>query len=213
MPEQRAGQIPVYVVDDDQAMVNSITQWLDLSGLSVRGFSQSAALLRTLRAGDDCVIVSDVRMPDMDGLELLTHVLRIDRSIPVILVTGHGDVPLAVEAMKKGAFEFLTKPFSPEHLLETVRTAQSRQAAEPSGRQVRADDADQAEGAGELAARSAGVRADGRLHDQVGDFERAIIVASLKKHGGNISRVMAELALPRRTLNAKMKKYAISRKQ
>ena len=116
--------IRVYLVDDDRGMVSSTSQWLSLSGIKIQAFADPTALMKVVKAGHPCVVVSDIRMPGINGMELMKLIMGRDPSIPVILITGHGDIPLAVEAMKSGAFEFMPKPFSPEELLETVRRAQ-----------------------------------------------------------------------------------------
>ncbi len=113
----------VHIVDDDDAMRDSLAAVLEETGFEVRTYSHAEefmALGGTIQSG--CV-VSDVRMPGMDGLTLLRR-LRGERSaLPVVLITGHGDVPLAVAAMKAGAVDFLEKPFDTEQLLDVIQAA------------------------------------------------------------------------------------------
>ena len=113
----------VIVVDDEASIRNAVEQWLSLSGFEVQLFSCAEDCLVQLPAHFAGVIVSDVRMPGMGGLALLTRLQQLDADLPVILLTGHGDVPMAVEAMRDGAYDFLEKPFSPEALLSSLRRA------------------------------------------------------------------------------------------
>ncbi|WP_130905919.1 sigma-54 dependent transcriptional regulator [Pseudomonas sp. Sample_22] len=113
----------VMVVDDESSIRNAVEQWLSLSGFDVQLFSRAEECLAQLPRHFAGVILSDVRMPGMSGLELLAEVQRRDADLPVILLTGHGDVPMAVDAMRDGAYDFLEKPFSPETLLGSLRRA------------------------------------------------------------------------------------------
>ena len=113
----------VMVVDDENSIRSAVEQWLSLSGFKVQLFSRAEECLAALPAHYAGVILSDVRMPGLSGLELLAEVQRRDADLPVILLTGHGDVPMAVEAMRDGAYDFLEKPFSPEALLGSLRRA------------------------------------------------------------------------------------------
>jgi len=113
----------VMVVDDESSIRSAVEQWLSLSGFEVQLFSRADECLAQLPAHFPGVILSDVRMPGMTGLELLAEVQRRDADLPVILLTGHGDVPMAVEAMRDGAYDFLEKPFSPQTLLSSLRRA------------------------------------------------------------------------------------------
>ena len=113
----------VIVVDDEASIRTAIEQWLSLSGFEVQLFSCAEACLSQLSPHFAGVVVSDVRMPGMGGLALLTRLKQLDPDLPVIVLTGHGDVPMAVEAMRDGAYDFLEKPFSPEALLSSLRRA------------------------------------------------------------------------------------------
>lgn len=207
---------PVLFVDDDRAMVNSTVQWLKLSGIDVRAFSEPLALLRTIKPDTPIVVISDIRMPEMDGLELLSQIKNKDEGIPVILITGHGDVPLAVEAMKAGAFEFLTKPFSPDQLLDYVKQAQAHRIKllgdkhENSKNKVKSLVENVKEKRAELEANiQTDLHSDDDLSTRIALYEKTVIEDVLFQHNGNISAVLAHLSIPRRTLNEKMKKYNI----
>lgn len=120
--------LPIWLVDDDPDVRESLSQWLEVSDLAVRTFSRARAALEALHEAAPCgVLVSDVKMPGMDGLALLEAVQRLEAPPPVVLITGHGDVPMAVAAMQAGAWDFVEKPFAPERLEECVRRALERQ--------------------------------------------------------------------------------------
>jgi two-component system C4-dicarboxylate transport response regulator DctD len=113
----------VIVVDDEAPIRQAVEQWLSLSGFDVQLYSRAEDCLAQLPEHFPGVILSDVRMPGMSGLELLARLQALDADLPVILLTGHGDVPMAVEAMRDGAYDFLEKPFSPQTLLSNLRRA------------------------------------------------------------------------------------------
>ncbi|MEN5302096.1 MULTISPECIES: sigma-54 dependent transcriptional regulator [unclassified Pseudomonas] len=113
----------VIVVDDEASIRTAVEQWLSLSGFSVQLFARAEDCLAQLPAHFAGVIISDVRMPGMGGMQLLERLQADDPDLPVILLTGHGDVPMAVEAMRNGAYDFLEKPFTPQHLLGSLRRA------------------------------------------------------------------------------------------
>jgi two-component system response regulator FixJ len=113
----------VHVIDDDQAMRESLDFLFDTAGLPVRTYESAVAFLGGGIEGYAGCVVTDVRMPEMSGLELLNELRNRGAALPVIVITGHGDVPLAIEAMKAGAKDFLEKPFDDERLLGIVRTA------------------------------------------------------------------------------------------
>jgi two-component system, LuxR family, response regulator FixJ len=117
----------VYLVDDNQPFRRSTALLLETSGMEVRDFDAAAQLLEHLEQGapiaTGACIVSDIRMPGLSGLELLEELKRRKHAMPFIFITAHGDVPLAVEAMRRGAVNFIEKPFSAEVLVEAIRLA------------------------------------------------------------------------------------------
>jgi two-component system, LuxR family, response regulator FixJ len=126
----------VHIIDDDDAVRDGLAFLLTSAGFTVRAHSAATAFMATDQSGAGCII-TDVRMPEFTGIDLLKEIRRSGSHIPVIVVTGHGDVPLAVEAMKLGAWDFFEKPFDDEGLLRSVRSAlgsasadQERQARE-----------------------------------------------------------------------------------
>jgi two-component system C4-dicarboxylate transport response regulator DctD len=118
----------VIVVDDEAPIREAVQQWLSLSGFDVQLFSRAEDCLARLPEHFSGVVLSDVRMPGMSGLELLEQLHKRDPDLPVILLTGHGDVPMAVDAMRDGAYDFLEKPFTPETLLGSLRRALEKRA-------------------------------------------------------------------------------------
>ena len=212
---KNTAECKVYFVDDDRGMIHSSVQWLTLSGLKVQAFVDPKVLLKTIKPNAPCVVVSDIKMPDLDGMSLMHHLLSKDKNLPVILITGHGDIPLAVEAMKRGAFEFLTKPFSPEKLLEVIKSAQASRMQHLESLKVAANDSARTSNdtthLNDLSL-SNDMNDASALNVMVDDYEKAVIEKALKKHGGDVALVLEDLDLPRRTLNAKMKKYGIERK-
>ena len=118
----------VYIVDDDEAVRDSLSVLLESKGYAIKSFVSAPEFLAaspTLPVG--CLIV-DIRMPEMDGLELQQHLTDRSLDFPLIVITGHGDVPLAVRAMKAGAVDFIEKPFASETILSSLEAALSRLA-------------------------------------------------------------------------------------
>ena len=194
----------VILIDDDDDLRHALVQGLELDGFGVDAFGAPAEALERLTRDFAGVVVSDIRMPGMDGMELLRAVHARDPGTPVILITGHGDIPLAVRAMKAGAFDFFTKPFSPEELLNCVNRAAGlalQERRQPSREDMPvAVKAELPDGGGQ----------SGGLPGRVEQYEKAAIMDALLRHDGRIAGVMKELAIPRRTLNEKMRKYGIS---
>ena len=125
-----ARAMKVAIIDDEKDMRQSISQWLALSGFDTETFESAEAALRSIGPDYAGVVVSDIRMPGMDGMALLRRLMTLDSALPVILITGHGDVPMAVEAMRLGAFDFLEKPFNPDRMTELAKKAgQARRMA------------------------------------------------------------------------------------
>jgi len=113
----------VFFVDDEEPLRHAVQQGLELCGHDVTCFAAARQAEAQLSRDLYGVLVTDIKMPDMDGLELLKRALEIDAALPVVLVTGHGDVPLAVEAMRAGAYDFIEKPFDTSHLASVVARA------------------------------------------------------------------------------------------
>ncbi len=122
----------VYVIDDDEAMRDSLNFLLDSSGFEVTLFETAQQFLDALPGLPFGCVVSDVRMPGIDGIELLKRLKTTHSAFPIVVMTGHGDVPLAVEAMKLGAVDFLEKPFEDERLIGMIEAA--IRSAEPAAK-------------------------------------------------------------------------------
>jgi DNA-binding NtrC family response regulator len=117
----------IAIVDDEQDMRQSISQWLALSGFDTETYPSAEEALKTVGTDYPGVVISDIRMPGMDGMAFLKKLMSVDSALPVIMITGHGDVPMAVEAMRVGAYDFLEKPFNPDRMTELAKKAtQSR---------------------------------------------------------------------------------------
>jgi two-component system response regulator FixJ len=120
------GDRTIYVVDDDTGVRRSLEQLLNAEGFAVTSFASAAAFLDVApRLPPGCVLL-DIRMPEMDGLELQVRLRDLDVALPVVIMTGHGDVPRAVRAMKAGAVDFLEKPYSDTDLLGAIEMALRR---------------------------------------------------------------------------------------
>lgn len=134
----------VYLVDDDAAVLDALGELLGSVGLACESFADAAGFLADADAGRRGCLVLDIRMPGMSGLELQSELRRRDCRLPIVFITGHGDIPMAVTAMKRGAFEFLQKPFRDQEFLDCVHAALKKSCA------LQALDAEQARIAGRL---------------------------------------------------------------
>ena len=128
---------PVYLIEDDEAVMRACAQAFKLSDIDVRCFACAEQALAAFDEEPPSAVVSDVRMPGMSGLELLDAVCQREREVPVILITGHGDISMAVQAMRAHAYDFIEKPFNSARLVEVVRRAQERWALLQENRALR----------------------------------------------------------------------------
>jgi two-component system, LuxR family, response regulator TtrR len=188
----------VYVVDDDDAVRDSMRWLLEGNSFSVRCFADAESLLRTLpQERQPVCLVLDVRMPGMSGIELHEKLLSQSVQVPVIFVTGHGDVPMAVESMKRGAVDFLEKPFNDVELCSLIDKAlqTAAKSSDESGALQRAQNVYE-----KLSTREREVLAlivKGRLNKQIAD-DLSISIKTVEAHRANImdkmaARNMAEL--------------------
>ena len=127
----------VHLVDDDDDLRHALAQGLELEGLDVTVHEKAAGVLDQLGRDDYGIVVSDIRMPGDDGMELLKKVLAIDPTYPVILITGHGDVQLAAEAMRLGAYDFIEKPFAVSRLSAVIERALEKRRLVMENRSLR----------------------------------------------------------------------------
>lgn len=110
----------VMIIDDDTSMRSSLQRLLLASGIDTIAFSSAQEFLSATIPDRPCCLLLDIRMPGMDGMELQTELVKIGRNLPIVFITGHGDVPMSVQAMKAGAVNFLQKPFEHRVLLEAI---------------------------------------------------------------------------------------------
>jgi DNA-binding NtrC family response regulator len=132
----------IAVIDDEQDMRASISQWLTLSGFQPETFACAEDALGVLAPDFPGIVITDIRMPGMDGMALLKRLAAMDSGLPVILITGHGDVPMAVEAMRLGAWDFLEKPFDPDRMTRLARDALAARGLTLESRALRQELAD-----------------------------------------------------------------------
>lgn len=128
---------PVLLIDDDRQLLRATAQTLELADFSVTPFASAAEALPQLDLNFAGVVVSDIRMPGMDGLQLFERIRALDAEIPVILITGHGDIPTAVKAIQDGVYDFIAKPFPAERLIQCVRRAAERRSLILENRRLR----------------------------------------------------------------------------
>ena len=158
-------RIQVVLIDDDPHLRQALSQTLDLAGLKILPLSDAQGVQARIERDWPGVIVSDIRMPGIDGLELLNQLHAQDPELPVLLITGHGDVPLAVQAMRAGAYDFLEKPFASDALLDSVRRALALRRLVLDNRSLRLELSDRQQLSTRLVGLSAPMQ---RLRDQIG---------------------------------------------
>ncbi len=129
----------VFFIDDEKAIRDSLRQGLELAGLTCQDFDRAQKALDLLTPDFPGIVLSDVKMPGMDGLELQRAVHQLDPDLPVVLVTAHGDINMAVEAIRAGAYDFIEKPFEPERILDLVHRALEKRRLVLENRQLRRD--------------------------------------------------------------------------
>jgi FixJ family two-component response regulator len=118
-----ANEIKVYIVDDDEPLRDSLAWLLEGENMRVRGYESAEAFLAKVNPQEAAVLILDVRMPGLSGLALQEKLIELDCRMPIVFITGHGDVPMAVEAVKRGAFDFIEKPFNDETILGIIKRA------------------------------------------------------------------------------------------
>lgn len=188
----------VIFVDDDLDVRTAIGQSLELEGYDVilaRAFIEATDHITHSFAG---VLVTDVRMPGKDGFDLLDRALKIDRDLPVIVLTGEADVPMAVRAMAAGAYDFLEKPCPPKSLLAAVARAMDKRRLVLENRRLQAE-----------RTTIALARQQTSLAAQMDMVEKLLIEEALRDHGGRVVNVAEILGMPRKTLYDKLKRHGI----
>jgi FixJ family two-component response regulator len=185
----------VLVIDDDPTLRASIGRLLRSLGIDVQLFASISDFLKSdLPAGPTCLVL-DIRLPGQSGLELQRELAEAHNEIPIIFVTGHGDIPMSVQAMKRGAIEFLTKPFRDQDLLDAIQLGLSRDRAR---RENVKDMADLRERFGSLSPREREIViqvARGRLSKQIA-HDIGIAEATVKVHRSRAMQKMQANSLP-----------------
>ena len=195
MTEHSEAQPVVFVVDDDPSTRTSLTSLIRSVDLAVEAFASPAEFLAARRPDAPCCLILDVRLPGASGLDFQAELAKSHIHLPIIFITGHGDIPMTVKAMKAGAVEFLTKPFDGDVLLDAIRHALDR-----SRRTLEHDAKMRAlrESYGLLTPREREVMtlvASGLLNKQVGG-ELGISEITVKAHRGQVMRKMKAQSLP-----------------
>lgn len=132
-------KLKIAIVDDEPDMRESISQWLVLSGFETETFASAEDALKVIGPDWPGIVVSDIRMPGMDGMAFLKRLMGLDSNLPVIMITGHGDVPMAVEAMRLGAMDFMEKPFNPDRMTQLAKKATQARRMTLDNRALRRD--------------------------------------------------------------------------
>jgi FixJ family two-component response regulator len=177
----------VYIVDDDVAVREALRGMIRSMGLRCETFASAHEFLRHSRADSPACLVLDVMLPDLSGLELSAELVKVRAEIPTVFMTGHGTIPMSVRAMKAGAVEFLTKPFSGDDLLSAINQALERDRV---GRATRAAEDAVRTKLGKLTARERDVLelvGAGRLNKEIA-AELGITEQTVKQHRGRITR-------------------------
>ncbi|MBC7147558.1 MAG: sigma-54-dependent Fis family transcriptional regulator [Thioclava marina] len=165
-----ARTLKVAIVDDEEDMRQSVSQWLALSGFDTATFASAEEALKEIGPDWPGVVISDIRMPGMDGMAFLKRLMGIDSGLPVIMITGHGDVPMAVEAMRLGAMDFMEKPFSPDRMTELAKRATQMRRTTLDNRALRRDLAEGEKVMGKLIGTSEPME---RLREDILDLSQA----------------------------------------
>ncbi len=178
----------VAIIDDERDMRLSITQWLSLSGYEPESFASAEEALVSIGSNYPGVVVSDIKMPGMDGMQLLKKLMGQDSGLPVILITGHGDVPMAVEAMRIGAFNFLEKPFEPENLTQLIKLAVQKRRSILESRELRKELSDGSKIIKRLAGSS---KVMSKLKDDILDFSQSDAFVMIEGETGSGKTLVA----------------------
>lgn len=181
--------IPVFLIDDDKDLLKATKQTLELAGFDVSTFSAASEALSLLDAGFPGVVVSDIRMPQIDGLQLFNRIRRLDEDLPVILITGHGDIPMAVKAIQDGAYDFITKPFAADRLVQSVHRAVEKRRLVLDNRSLR-EAAEQAQGDLPLIGQTPAMERLRRTLRQIADTDVDVLVTG---ESGSGKEVVASL--------------------
>ena len=188
----------VLIIEDDSALRSSIVQTLELEDLEPIPTSSFTQARRSIRSNFKGVVLSDIKMPDRDGFEVLNFVRARDPDLPVVLLTGYSDVPTAMRAIKEGAYDYLEKPCDPDRLIDTLRRALDHRSLVLENRAIRDELVDQQS-----------VVEGGTLNEQLELHERKVIEQALAMENGKVSMAAKRLGIPRNTLYDHMTRLRI----
>jgi len=191
----------VLIVEDDPILRDSIVQTLELENLEpipTNGFTQAR---RSIRSNFRGVILSDIKMPDFSGFDVLEFAQSRDPELPVILLTGHSDVSTAMRAIKAGAYDYLEKPCDPTRLVDTLNRALRQRTLVLENRTIRKELHQGTE-----------LKTDGSLSTILESYEKKVIERALIEMGGNVAKTADKLGLPRNTLYDRMAKLGLTAK-
>ncbi|MGL4311957.1 MAG: sigma-54-dependent transcriptional regulator [Paracoccaceae bacterium] len=185
----------ILLIDDDMAMRQSTEQALELAGHNVRAFARAEEALGVAGPGLNGVVVSDIRMPGMDGMTLLQRLTDLDPDLPVILITGHAEVALAVEAMRRGAYDFIEKPFSMQALAAVLKRALDHRALVMENRRLRAVAGQRDDVESRLPGRSAALVDLRRQIRSIGPSETDVLISGPTGSGKEVvARILHDLS-------------------
>jgi FixJ family two-component response regulator len=194
MQEVHHPQEVVFVIDDDASMRISLSSLFRSVGLKVEVFDSAADFLKVGRPDAASCLVLDVRLPGVSGLDFQAELAKANIRIPIVFITGHGDIPMTVKAMKAGAVEFLTKPFREQDLLDAVRLGLERDRARRAGEAILSELHGRFEA---LTSREQEVMAfvtSGLMNKQIA-ADLGVSEITVKVHRGNVMRKMAAKSL------------------
>lgn len=188
----------VLIIEDDSVLRESIVQTLELEELEPIPTSSFRQAKRSIRSNFKGVILSDIKMPDDDGFDILRFVQHRDEQLPVVLLTGYSDVQTAMRAVREGAYDYLEKPCDPDKLVDTLRRALSYREVVLENRsyQEKIDDHNV-------------LKESGTLSEQLENHEKEIIEKALLLENGKVSKAAERLGIPRNTLYDKMTRIGL----
>lgn len=188
----------VLLIEDDTALRTSIAQTLELEDLNPIPTASFIQARRSIRSNFAGIVLSDIQMPDKDGFDILRFVNERDADLPVVLITGHSDVPTAMRAMKEGAYDYLEKPCEPDLLVETVRRALNFRALILENRAMIEERSHATE-----------KHVDRTLSEHLEIHEREVIIETLRASNGHVSTAAQRLGVPRNTFYDRLAKFKI----
>ena len=194
MKEQPETQSVVFVVDDDESLREALKSLLRSVGLRVEAYGSGADFLKTKLPDAAACLVLDVRLPGVSGLDFQSELAKADIHIPIIFITGHGDIPMTVRAMKAGAVEFLTKPFRDQDLLDAVQIALERDRARRTQDKTVREVRDHFEALTPREQEVIGFVTAGLMNKQIA-AELGVSEITVKVHRGNVMKKMGARSL------------------